>query len=122
MALFRNEPLISHAGLKLSFKIECDSLSDSDIETLAVIISQKFVFGKVYGVPRGGLRLSAALEKFKSSSDKILIVDDVLTTGTSMEEARRDIGTNSLGVVIFARGAFPSWIYPIFQLAEWAGP
>ena len=121
MALFENKSLVSHAGLDLSFKIECDALSDEDIETIATIIGRNFVFGRVYGVPSGGLRLATALEKFRTSSDRVLIVDDVLTTGTSMEKARREIGTDAIGVVIFSRGQCPSWIHPVFQLAEWVG-
>lgn len=122
MALFKNETLISHAGLSLSFKIECDALTNEDIETLAKIISKKFSFGRVVGVPSGGLRLARALEKFQTDCKKVLIVDDVLTTGTSMEEVRRATSADSVGVVIFARGKCPGWIRPIFQLAEWAGP
>jgi len=29
---------------------------------------------------------------------------------------------SSIGVVIYARSRCPSWIYPVFQLAEWARP
>jgi orotate phosphoribosyltransferase len=122
MALFENKPFVSHAGINLSFKIECDALDNDDIETLAEIIGKKFSFGRVYGIPTGGLRLASALERFRSSSGKVLIVDDVLTTGVSMEALRREVGADSVGVVIFARGKCPAWIYPIFQLAEWAGP
>jgi len=122
VSLFKNEPFFSHAGIKLLFKIECDVLDDEDVETLAAIVSRKFTFGRVYGVPRGGLRLAAALEKFRSPGGKTLIVDDVFTTGTSMEEARREMGADSIGIVIFARGKCPPWIHPIFRLAEWAGP
>ncbi len=116
MALFKNEGIISHAGLHLPFKIECDALADEDIETLAAIISRAHKFSSVCGVPRGGLRLAFALEKYRSTEGPALIVDDVLTTGASMEEARLKSSEDVLGVVIFARGKCPSWVKPIFQL------
>jgi hypothetical protein len=123
MALFVNESIVSHVGLNLPFKIECDALGDEDIRTIADIVTRRFIFGKVHGIPRGGIRLAEALRRFRSPDSKTtLIVDDVLTTAMSMEEARREIGPNSIGVVIFARGKCPAWIYPVFQLGEWAGP
>ncbi len=122
MPLFADQSFVGHAGGRLSFKIECDALSDQDLETIAGIIGRTHLFGKVYGVPRGGLRLAAALQKHCLSYGQTLIVDDVLTTGTSMEEARRLIGEPSQGIVLFARGPCPTWIHPVFQLAPWAGP
>ncbi len=122
MNLFQNKKITSHAGLVLPFKIECDALTREDIETLADIISRHYTFNKVYGVPRGGLRLAAALEKYCSPEGDILIVDDVLTTGSSMEEARRRIGKEARGLVIFARGKCPEWVSCIFQLADWVAP
>jgi hypothetical protein len=125
MDLFKDEPFVSHAGLPLDFKIECDALSDGSIETIAKRIARNFMFGKVRGVPRGGLRLAAALEKFCSPNcETTIIADDVYTTGRSMEEMRRDAGADSIGVVLWARGRgrCPDWIHPVNQLAEWAGP
>jgi hypothetical protein len=53
-----------------------------------------------------------------------LIVDDVLTTGASMEAARAKLwpGSLPLGVVIFARGPCPDWVWPIFRLDPTFGP
>lgn len=120
MSLFENREFISHSGLTLSFKINCDALADEDIETLANIIAKKFSFSKIYGVPQGGLRLAKALEKHLSPMGPTLIVDDVLTTGKSMEEAKEKIGGDPIGVVIFARGFYPLWVRPIFTLLKWA--
>ncbi len=120
MALFENKDFVSHAGVGLHFKIECDALSDGDIETLADIVQRRLSFGSVHGVPRGGVRLANALQKFCVPCSQVLIVDDVFTTGMSMEEARKKIGQDSLGVVIFARNTCPEWIYPIFELSKWA--
>ncbi len=123
MQLFEDRSFVGHAGSKLLFKIECDALTDNDLETPAAIIARKYTFGRVISVPRGGLRLARALEKYRSPEGDVLIVDDVLTTGKSMEDMRLQLGeANVLGVVIFARGKCPSWVAPIFQLSEWAGP
>ena len=121
VAFFENGEFTTHSGLTLSFKINCDALSDEDIETLANIVRKKFKFSKVYGVPRGGIRLAKALEKYLSSIGPVLIVDDVLTTGKSMEEAKAKFpGEDVLGVVIFARGSCPVWVHAMFMKASWA--
>ena len=92
MELFIDTPLIGHAGPRLPFKIECDALSDDDLKTLAALIARKQTFSRVLGVPRGGLRLAHALERYCSPEGDVLIVDDVLTTGKSMEDMRSQIG------------------------------
>jgi hypothetical protein len=64
------------------------------------------------------VRFAKALEKYIDPDGDIrLIVDDVLTTGTSMEEARKQLGwDDATGIVIFARGRCPDWILPIFDM------
>jgi hypoxanthine phosphoribosyltransferase len=110
----------SHSGILLPWKLECDDLSDNDIRGLAAIIASKFYFRGVYGIPRGGNRLANALQRFSVSHHNypLLIVDDVMTTGTSMEEAKKELGktaSNAYGVVIFSRtNVIPSWIFPFF--------
>ena len=48
---------------------------------------QKEPFSKVVGIPRGGLPLQYALEKYVTKGDyPWLICDDVYTTGTSFNE------------------------------------
>lgn len=111
----------SHSGLELPFKLECDALTDKDIECCAEIIASKITFGHVVGVPRGGYRLEKALNKYSSYDYKtLLIVDDVLTTGKSLQEEYikwssqfADIST----AVIFNRNklGFPV-TYSIFNL------
>lgn len=118
MDLFEKKTFKMHSGDIGHWKIECDALTDSDIETLAFMIAERFVFSHVIGIPRGGIRIADALEKYKSEEGPVLIVDDVLTTGNSMEEARFDIPnyTDIIGVVLFARQKPVDWIYPMFQL------
>jgi orotate phosphoribosyltransferase len=113
--MFNHGDFIANSGKKLSFKIECDDLTDSDIECMAFIVGKKFTFREVIGVPTGGLRLAKALEPYVSEKGNILVVDDVLTTGASMEKYRTP---DSVGVVIFSRGICPEWIYPIFKLSS----
>jgi orotate phosphoribosyltransferase len=127
-SIFSPIPFVAHSGATLPFKIDCDGLTDDDITALAAIVGSKLSFSRVYGVPYGGERLAAALwrySRFEGDAPSILIVDDVLTTGKSMLEARqRYPGSSVTGLVIFSRidlAADPalSWIRPIFTLAPW---
>ena len=103
----------AHSGNELTFKLECDDLTDADIDGLAQLISDKIPFGEVIGVPTGGIRLATALFKYRTDSEITLVVDDVLTTGKSMNEYWCE---NSVGIVLFARGDCPEWITPVFTL------
>lgn len=129
MNLFIKKEWVMHSGEISDFKIECDALTDENLETLAHLISSKFKFYRVVGVPRGGNRLAEKLRNYTidrfdaEGEDKLLIVDDVLTTGASMEEAKHihhpELLNRIIGVVIFARGKCPDWVYPIFDMSEW---
>lgn len=120
MSLFIRKDFISHAGIELDFKIECDSLTDEDLETLAFIASTKLLFRGVIGIPRGGLRFAEALKKWEipNPSLPLLIVDDVLTTGKSMNEYKEKYSTEFImGLVIFSRMTNPPhWITPLFRM------
>lgn len=122
MSLFDHAPFIGHTGRKLEWKIDCDALTNSDIETLAWLIARRVSFSDVHGIPNGGLRLAAALRPYRTdTSDFLLIVDDVLTTGGSMEAALKELKPpNAAGIVIFARGPCPAWVSALFSLADWA--
>lgn len=105
-----------HSGEKASFKIDCDALTESDMECIAWMLNLKLPpFGTVEGIPRGGMRLAVAMEKYITpSSKRILLVDDVYTTGMSMEVAR---GLRHVtGAVIFARNKPSYWIVPLFSM------
>ena len=115
-ALFQSGSFALHSGGLSNWKIDCDALSDADIETLALMIAEEVGdFGTVEGVPSGGLRLSRVLAVHVSEGP-LLIVDDVLTTGESMEEQRAD--REAVGAVIFARGMCPSWVTPLFAFGS----
>ncbi len=125
MSLFKRVNMISHSGIPLDWKIDCDGLSDEDIETLAWIIANRFTFNVVEGIPNGGKMIEKALSEYcNPESDVLLIVDDVLTTGHSMEAERRLMISRGWkedkiqGVVIFARGKCPNWVAPVFSMAK----
>lgn len=120
--LFQKVDIILNSGKPSDFKIECDALTDADIETFAYLISKKYNFRGVVGVPTGGNRIEDALVKYCIDDDSLplLIVDDVLTTGGSMIKHKKfyeDLGyTNIIGVVLFARGECPDWIDCVFKM------
>jgi orotate phosphoribosyltransferase len=121
--LFVTQDITLSSGQKSDFKIECDVLTDADIETLARLIGQKYEFNVAIGIPTGGTRLAHALQKYSDKSSKtVLLVDDVLTTGMSMERMRLELGLQGVkyltAIVIFARGKCPDWITPMFQMWE----
>jgi orotate phosphoribosyltransferase len=120
MNLFRLGDFILHSGQKGQFKIDCDALTELDIKTLACIISKEFRFSKVVGIPTGGTRLAEACEVWTKEYGPLLIVDDVLTTGASMEEEKdKHQYLHVIGVVVFARGPCPTWIHPLFDMGRW---
>jgi len=124
--LFKRGEFISHSGKLLPYKIDCDALTNEDIECIADIIASKVEFGVVQGIPRGGCRLANALEKHINTPDapfQILIVDDVCTTGASFEKAKAEQPPqvhpdDVVGYVIFARGKLPDWVKAVFTVNE----
>ena len=111
--LFKSGGFTLHSGAFTSWLIDCAALTDADLSTLAFLTVSLFgAYGEVEGVPEGGLRFARELRKF-TTVGPLLIADDVLTTGASME-AQRD-GRKAKGVVIFARGPCPTWVTPLFS-------
>lgn len=97
--LFQKIDFISHSGLPLKWKIECDGLSKDEWTAIAAMIMdyQKMPFYKAVGIPRGGLPLAEALNEYASGNEKdpILLCDDVFTTGNS--------------ILTFIKENFPLW-------------
>lgn len=118
MNLFQLGDFTLNSGKKSRFKIECDALTDADWETIAYLAAQRVgYFTAVEGVPRGGLKLAAALQTYIVLPDKrgprLLIVDDVGTTGNSMAKQREE--RIAVGLVFLARNPMPSWIKVLFS-------
>lgn len=112
MPLFIKKNFISAAGLALTWKIECDALTPDDWYAIAAICAPSLPsFGRVVAVPKGGKLLAAEFEKFvKQNEQRILVVDDVWTTGSSM--AKIGIGFDKwIGFVAFARGELPAHVF-----------
>jgi orotate phosphoribosyltransferase len=124
-SLFQLGEFVLHSGQKSIFKIECDNLTDEDIETFAKMASH-ISFKSVEGIPRGGVRFAEALKKYTDpDSDLHLVVDDVFTTGASMQEAiaaARWRGEEVVrGLAIFSRGTPDDGTEIIFSLNAFWG-
>lgn len=119
MSLFRSGEFRLRSGEVSAFKIDCDALDDDDIETLARMIAERCRYSTVEGVPTGGLRLAEALRPYATPGPwPLLIVDDVCTTGASLEKQRA--GRPAVGFVVFARGLLPEWCSALFVLSAQA--
>jgi hypothetical protein len=133
MALFKRVPgFVMHSGQVSDWKLECDDLTDEDIDTIAYLMSRKLTFFGVYGIPEGGNRIAKALKPYivarETPKAKFLVVDDVYTTGQSMERARQLVADRGLAPYIMVRGQviwnrsqegpMPSWISPLNTVNE----
>lgn len=115
MSLFRLQDVVLHNGGKSEWIIDCNALTDEDLATLAKMATKILPeFGSVEGIPRGGLRFAAALAKYITpGSLRVLIADDVCTTGRSFVEHRSD--ASAIGIAIFSRGTCPGWVHHLFS-------
>lgn len=128
MSLLQLADVTLHSGRRSFFKLECDALSNQDWQAAAVMLARILSpFGRVEGVPRGGLPLALHLRHYADSdSGRILLVDDVWTTGGSMVDFANERYPNDrlrvIGAVLFARGPVHHWVTPLFTLDErlWA--
>ena len=121
--LFQIGDFVSHAGIPLKWKIECDAL-EGQWDSIATMIMdyEKRPFSRVIGIPRGGLPLQWALEPYVTAGDHPwLVVDDVYTTGTSFRQfctTKDTMWANKW--VVFARKPIPSGdgIQALFTMPE----
>ena len=122
--LFKSINFKSHSGLNLSWKIECNALSDPEWFTISKMIMELTPpFREALGIPRGGVKLGDLLNEHATGNEKdpICIVDDVLTTGESMEDFLTQYQRNRrpftvMGWVVFARDRCPPWVAALFQM------
>jgi len=112
--LFEHGSFTLHSGSATDWRLNCEVLDNASLYAIAAYAAQAVgPFGSVEGVPKGGLKLAEALAPFVTEG-RPLIVDDVLTTGASMEQQRA--GRDAVGFVIFARGRCPDWVTPMWGL------
>lgn len=140
--LFRSGAVTLHSGGRSTYLIDCAALTQNSWKTLADNLAARVPpFGTVTGVPRGGLPFAEALwghcvcgacggrrashgapgccTDFVAHKDR-LIVDDVCTTGKSLNDARDtaalqiSVPTAIHGGVVFARGPWPEWVTPLY--------
>lgn len=113
-----------NSGRSSFFKLECDALTDEDWNAAAGMLARIVPpFSRVSGVPRGGVPLARALDRYAHPlASGLLIVDDVWTTGGSMERFRQAEQpwevSGITGAVLFARGPVADWVTPLFTLHE----
>jgi orotate phosphoribosyltransferase len=114
--LFQLGQVILSSGEVSDFKIDCDVLTEEDWACVAHLLAQRLpAFGTVEGIPRGGLPLARHLELLADPrSDRLLLADDVWTTGGSMERVRA--GRKAIGTVLFARKPVADWVTPLFTM------
>jgi len=124
--LFQMGKFQLHSGQESDFKINCDALTWRDWRTLAHLTNKMLpqAFGSIVQIERGGWYFGNAMSQYIVKGMKnVLIVDDVFTTGASMEEARNKVLEEGFpfirdvfGAVVFARNPVPSWILALFQM------
>lgn len=132
MSLFEQGDFKLHSGDESWWRLNCDALTDEDIAVIARLLFHKLppFMGVTCPASHEGsaaIRLVDALGQYLMPDTwNILIVDDVLTTGSSMLELKQgyiDFSNRTptsfpmkfIGAVIFARGPCPEWITPVFQ-------
>ncbi len=120
--LFVEEDFIGHSGGELHWKIECDAITSPEWKCIARMIfeRERRPFQAAIGIPRGGVELGRWLNEYSTQNQEhpYLIVDDVLTTGGSMDEYKKEHfdGKESFGWVVFARKQPQPWVKALFQM------
>lgn len=122
-SLFRYGRFRLHSlGRDSRFKIDCDALTDRDLQAIVALILSTHRFRSVEGIARGGSRLARLLAYYCDPKFQThLIVDDVLTTGRSIQEALNRTKGRVEAVVIFSRREpylMDDRVSAIFQLGE----
>ncbi len=122
MDLFQDVDIIGHAGGKLTWKIECDALSDAEWQVLANLILhyEKRPFRVAIGIPTGATALGNILNRHATGErrDPVLVVDDVYTTGTSFREFKEKnyADEHIIQWVCFARKPTTSDVNALFTM------
>lgn len=107
-----------NSGRRSTFKIECDNITDAELEAMCALLAQIIPpFSRVSGVPTGGVRVEKAMRRHLSETGPILIVDDLWTTGGSIQRHLTAIDPREyLVAVLFARGETPPGVVALFKM------
>lgn len=138
MSIFKSQRVLAASGKELHWIIDCDDFTDAELGVFAKLIIAKYPnFWSVthptshYGscVPRLATAIASIRGSIPASQGEyVLIVDDVLTTGQSMEQLAQGYRTKRtwndqlakvVGAVIFARDVCPPWITPLFTMEKY---
>lgn len=126
MTLFQAGDFKLRSGRQSPFKIECDALTPEDWAGLAAmgnaILRQRgIVFGRTMAVPRGGIPLAEAMNKYATpGSPTILVCEDVWTTGGSVSRFidKEGLAFDSYAILVaFCRGMMHGNSHAILRLA-----
>lgn len=128
MGIFQRGLFIFSSGRRSDWKVEIDKADDEDIKTLALRGIEKLDgFSKVIPVPKGksgspidnAKRIAEVLQPFAEPDNEhlpVLVVDDVYTTGDSINAEMKLHGYNVMGLVLFAHAKPPPWINAVWIL------
>ena len=130
MTLFKVGNFESHSSGNLKWKVECDALTDADwdgiVQAAVELGLLRTEYSQITPIPTGGVPFAESIKRNTAwyrgymPEGVVLFVDDVLTTGRSMEQARLALKLEDFrfakGIVAFARGPCPDWIKPVWRL------
>jgi hypothetical protein len=120
---------VLRSGKKSPYKIECDAFGPDDWHYIAKLAAARVPpFRIVTGVPRGGSPFARALQAYATPGDPtlpVLVADDVVTTGGSMDRWVKTLiadpqtlwatpATRWEWVAAFGRRPFPDWVTAVF--------
>lgn len=112
------------SGQETAWRFNEEGLSDETLDALAKIVCRTWIVGladQIVPAEHGGIRFANAL-RYKHAKiengrkQHTLVVDDVFTSGRSMERERLKYEEPVIGLVILERKPSPTWVYPIFTV------
>lgn len=137
--LFKFGRFTAASGRELDFKVECNAFTSADWREIAAIAAPRIPpFREVYGVPTGGVVLADSLRPYCNlNSRRILVVDDVWTSGGSMQaymggapwrkelsyEKRESLEIRAFALFVRGNTIVPPWVDFFWRLglSEQAG-
>jgi orotate phosphoribosyltransferase len=125
--LFKDGEFVSHSGITLPYKIDCDALGTFDYYTLAKYAASIIrPYTAVLSIPRGGDKFARELARYAIAGTGVAILaDDVITTGHSFESAKAEFvkdhpNYHVMGLCVYARmkATIPFWVQAMYKEQE----